>query len=287
MLHIFTDTSSNLTVELLKKYDLHQLSFKLSVNNIPMEYPKEEDFDGAAFYGSMRKGAVVSTSLVNVGDFLDAFRPLLSAGDDILYVGMSGGISGTANSAQAAVQELKEEFPDRKIVAIDTYAASLGEGLQVIEAAKMHAAGKTIDEIEAYLKESRKTICQFFTVDDLMYLKRGGRISGASAAIGNILNIKPILIGDDTGHIVLSSKVKGMKMAMRHIAARFAELCADMTETIGIAHADNPEDADRLLTLLREKGFKGECITVMYEAVTGSHVGPGTVALFYNGIRKY
>lgn len=287
MLQIFTDTSSNLTVKLLKKYDLHQLAFNLSVNNTPVEYPEEEDFDGAAFYGDMRKGAVVSTSLINVNDFLEAFRPLLKAGDDILYIGMSGGISGTANSAQVAVQELTEEFPERRIIAIDTYAASLGEGLQAIKASKMRSEGKTIDEIASYLTEHRKNICQFFTVDDLMYLKRGGRISGASAAIGNILNIKPILIGDELGHIVLSSKVKGMKMALKSIASKFENLCSDMTQTIGIAHADNEAGAENLLAMLREKGFKGECITVMYEAVTGSHVGPGTVALFYNGIRKF
>ncbi len=287
MLQIFTDTSSNLTVALLKKYNLHQLSFNLSVNDTPVEYPEEHDFDGAAFYGNMRKGAVVSTALINVNDFMEAFRPMLEAGDDILYIGMSGGISGTANAAQVAVHELEEDFPERRIVAIDTYAASLGEGLQAIKAAKMRDDGKGLDEIVAYLKESRKTICQYFTVDDLMYLKRGGRISGASAAIGNILNIKPILIGDEIGRIVLNGKVKGMKMALKSIATKFENLCADMTETIGIAHADNEAGAESLLALLREKGFKGECITVMYEAVTGSHVGPGTVALFYNGTRKF
>ena len=146
--------------------------------------------------------------------------------------------------------------------------------------------GKSLDEIKAHLLARRPHMCQFFTVDDLAYLKRGGRISGATALIGTVLSIKPILRGDETGHIVSCGKVRGLKRAYAELANYFDTRALDKSESIGIAHADNPEGAEALLALLREKGFTGECLNVVYEPVTGAHVGPGTVALFFYGTEK-
>ena len=169
---------------------------------------------------------------------------------------------------------------------IDTYAASLGEGLQVLEAAEMIEEGKSLEEIKEQLLVRRPHMCQFFTVDDLAYLKRGGRISGATALIGTVLSIKPILRGDETGHIVSCGKVRGLKRAYAELANYFDTRALDKSESIGIAHADNAEGAEALLALLRDKGFTGECLNVVYEPVTGAHVGPGTVALFFYGTEK-
>jgi len=286
MVRLFTDTSSNLPFALLQKYNIKSLPFSYMINGVPEEYPSEADFDGKHFYGLMRSGVPVSTSLVNVGLFLDGFEPFLKAGDDILYVGMSGGISGTANAANIAVTELKDSYPDRQIIAIDTFAASLGEGLMVLDAAMMLEQGTPLDDVVEYLLNARKSMCQYFVVDDLMYLKRGGRISSATAIIGNMLNIKPVLTGDEIGRIKACDKVRGEKNGMKWLAERCASIIRDPGDTFGIAHADNEASADLLIAFLRERGVTGECIKVDYEPVTGSHVGPGTVALFYPGKHK-
>ena len=234
----------------------------------------------------MRSGTSVTTAMINIAGFLEPLREALAAGDDAIYIGMSGGISGTAQAAVIAAGELTEKYPARRIVTIDTYAASLGEGLQVLEAARMIEEGKSLDEIKAYLLSRRPHMCQFFTVDDLAYLKRGGRISSATALIGTVLSIKPILRGDETGHIVSCGKVRGMKRAYQELANYYDGRALDKSEMLGIAHADNEEGAQALIALLRDKGFTGECLNVVYEPVTGAHVGPGTVALFFYGKEK-
>ena len=286
MLRLFTDTSANLPLALTKKHSITVVPFSYTVNGKEADYPDDTDFDGAAFYGAMRAGAVVKTSMVNPDLMAKYFERALSQGDDVLYVGMSGGISGTAQAAVIAAAELTEKYPERHIVTIDTYAASLGEGLQVLEAAGMIEQGKPLGEIKERLLARRPHMCQFFTVDDLAYLKRGGRISGATALVGTVLGIKPILCGDETGHIVSCGKVRGNKRAYAELANYFDTRALDQSEMLGIAHADNEEGAQALIALLREKGFTGECLNVVYEPVTGAHVGPGTVALFFYGKQK-
>ena len=286
MLRLFTDTSANLPLALTKKHSITVVPFSYTVNGKEADYPDDTDFDGAAFYGAMRAGAVVKTSMVNPDLMAKYFERALSQGDDVLYVGMSGGISGTAQAAVIAAAELTEKYPERHIVTIDTYAASLGEGLQVLEAAGMIEQGKPLGEIKERLLARRPHMCQFFTVDDLAYLKRGGRISGATALVGTVLGIKPILCGDETGHIVSCGKVRGNKRAYAELANYFDTRALDQSEMLGIAHADNEEGAQALIALLREKGFTGECLNVVYEPVTGANVGPGTVALFFYGKEK-
>ena len=284
MIRILTDTSANLPPELVKKYGIEVLPFTYNYNNSDMN-PKD-DIDGKSFYDAMRAGSPVTTALINVGTYIDCFEKHLAAGDDIINICMSGGISGSANSAATAVSDVAERYPERRIISIDTYAASLGEGLQALVAAQMNECGAGFDEIVAKMYEMREKMCQYFTVDDLQYLRRGGRISGATALIGTMLNIKPILQGDETGHIIMCDKARGMKHALKALAEKYDKLCADKSAPLGIAHADNPEGLEMLVKLLRERGFTGEPINVMYEPVTGSHVGPGTVALFFPGIQK-
>ena len=286
MTKLYTDTSANLPLALLREYDIAVIPFSYTVNGMAEDYNEETDFDGKAFYDAMRRGAEVKTSMVNPATAAAFFERALAQGDDVLYVGMSGGISGTAQAAVIAAGELTEKYPARKIVTIDTYAASLGEGLQVLEAARMIEEGKSLDEIKAHLLSRRPHMCQFFTVDDLAYLKRGGRISSATALIGTVLSIKPILCGDETGHIVSCGKVRGMKRAYQELANYYDGRALDKSEMLGIAHADNEEGAQALIALLRDKGFTGECLNVVYEPVTGAHVGPGTVALFFYGTEK-
>ena len=281
MTQLFTDTSANLPIEIIDEYGIEVVPFSYTIDGV--EYIPEREFDGKAFYAAMRAGSAVKTSMVNAGTFIERFKAALDAGKDVLYIGMSGGISGTANAALMAKQELDEEYPDRKIVVIDTLAASLGEGLFVIKAAEQLKDGAALDAIEEAIRAQVPSMCQSFTVDDLKYLKNTGRVSGAAAIIGNVLSIHPILIGDYEGKIVVKAKVRGMKRTLDALAERYAELALSKTETIGIAHADNEEGKAYLVQRLRDKGLTGKCLSVCYEPVTGSHVGPGTVALFFFG----
>lgn len=286
MVKIFTDTSANLPVSLTEAHNITVIPFYYTVGGVPADNTPGRDFDGKAFYDAMRAGADIRTSMINAHDFTEAFTPALESGHDVLYVGMSGGISGTAHAAALAARELSESYPARRIVTVDTYAASMGEGLLVLLAAQLLESGASLEDTEKTLLARRETLCQYFTVDDLAYLKKGGRLSGAGAFVGTLLQIKPILMGDDTGHIVACHKVRGRRQSLCDLAKRYDTLVLDRTADISIAHADCIDDVEFLLSKLREYGFSGNCITVCYEPVTGSHVGPGTVALFFPGTHK-
>ena len=284
MIRLFTDTAANLPFELTEREGIAVIQFPYTVDGV--DQAQDREFDGAGFYGAMRRGAQVNTSMISVERYAEIFESAVKAGNDVIYVGMSGGISSSASAAALAAKRVCAAIPDARIAAIDTFAASLGEGLLVLKAAELIKRGLTFSEIEEFLIEARRHVCQYFTVDDLRYLRRTGRISGASALIGGMLNIKPILQGDESGHIVMCGKERGTKRAYENIAERYAALAVDKSADIGLAHADNAEGAAALIAMLRERGFTGECMSVCYEPVTGSHVGPGTVALFFLGVHK-
>ena len=286
MIKIFTDTSANLTADIIEEYNLGLVPFSYMVNGVEAKPDTTGNFDGKAYYDAMRTGADVKTSMINCVAFTEAFRQSLDEGDDVIYIGMSGGISGTAQVARIATEELRADYPERKIVSIDTFAASLGEGLLVIKAAEMLRDGASFDEIAAQITKDRETMCQYFTVDDLEYLRRGGRLGRVATAVGTVLKIKPILTGDAKGQIVLCAKARGRKQSLTALANYYEKLSCNRKAMIGIAHADAPVDAALLLEELKLRGFSGECLTVCYEPVTGAHVGPGTVALFFPGTKK-
>lgn len=286
MLKIFTDTSANLPIKTIRENNIGIVPFSYTINGVEFTQNQDRDFDGKEYYDSMREGAKVSTSMINSAVLTETFRESLENGYDILYIGMSGGISGTANFAALAAKELSEEFPERRIAAIDTLAASLGEGLQVLTAVDMLKKGADFDSIADRITESRHNMCQYFTVGDLEYLKRGGRIGKIATVIGSVLKIKPLLTGNEEGKIVLCGKARGKNKALTELAEKYSALANDKNLAVGIAHADAEDDAAFLESELRNRGFKGECITVQYEPVTGAHVGPGTVALFFYGIHK-
>lgn len=286
MTELFTDTSANLSAEVIEQYHLHLLPFTYTIDGVEAVQDIRRNFDGKAFYDAMRSGAVVSTAMIGLGSFLDAFRAVLEAGDDVLYLSMSGGISGTCHAATLAAQELKAEYPQRQIVVIDTYAASLGEGLLVLEAARMLEQGAALSEVVDKISELRNRMCQYFTVDDLEYLKRGGRISRVASVVGTVFKIKPLLTGNAEGKIVMCGKSRGRKQSLIALADCYDKRVVDRSATIGIADADAADGAVFLLEELRRRGFTGECVSACYEPVTGSHVGPGTVALFFLGDQK-
>ena len=234
-------------------------------------------FDGKGFYDKMREGTRYYTSQVTPQTYCDFFRPLLEAGRDVLFVGMSSGISGSFDSARTAAEMLKEDFPDRKIELVDTRGASLGEGLVTLKAQILRKVGTMISDAAKALNTMSDHMCQIFTVDNLVYLKRTGRISNLAATVGMVLHIKPLLKGDKDGHIVCCGKVRGRKKAIEAMAESFAKWTkGKIPSMIGIAEADCMDDANYLISLLKKISDKMEIMLVCYEPVTGSHVGPGT-----------
>lgn len=284
MFSIVTDTSANLDCQWLREHDVAAIPFHFIVRGQDRTCLDTQGFDGKRFYDDMRAGEKVSTSQVTYQAYLDVMRPMLAQGRDILFVGMSSGISGSYQQAELAAEELRRDCPERKILLVDTLSASLGEGLHVTRAVECRDAGWSIEDTQALLLRIRKGMCQVFTVDDLKYLRNTGRLSNMAALVGTVLNIKPLLKGNEEGKIVSFAKIRGRRRAIQGIAEQYDRLVRDAdAQTVGIAHADCQEDVDYLIGLLRAHHPPKDILTVMYEPVTGSHVGPGTLALFFFG----
>lgn len=279
MIQIFTDLAANLPPRVVEENHIRLLHLTYTVNGV--ESDPNVPFDAIEFYGAMRKGADVKTSMPSPGDARDTFEPLLQQGDDIICICLSSGISGTYGMLCMVRDELAAEYPDRQIRIIDAKGASLGEGQHAIEAAQLRDQGKTVDEICDHVYRQVERMNQYFVVDHLKYIRKTGRLWGGAALAGQLLQIKPILFGDHEGHIVMRDKVRGKKRAVERLAELYAQKHTDGSEPVGIAQADCPADALHLQHLLRQAGQTGPINIVGYEPITGSHVGPGTLALFF------
>ncbi len=279
MIQVFTDLAANLPPQVVEKHHIALLPLSYTVNGA--EVDPAAPFDAIAFYGAMRKGSDVKTSMPSPGSIRDTFVPVLERGDDIVCLCLSSGISGTFALLRMVAKELEEEHPGRKVRILDTRGASLGEGQPAIEAADLAAQGVEIDELCARMERQIDRMNQYFVVDQLKYLRKTGRLWGGAALAGQLLQIKPILFGDQEGHIVMRDKVRGKKRAVERLAELYAQKRTDPAEPVGIAQADCPADALHLQHLLRQAGQTGPINVVGYEPITGSHVGPGTLALFF------
>ena len=282
MFRIVTDTSSNLPTAYLQAENITVIPFTFHTESGEQSCMDTASFDAKAFYTAMRNGEKVTTSQIPPQRFVDNIRPMLENGDDVLFVSMSSGISGSYASSKIAANQLAEEFPERKILTVDTYSASLAEGIVVMRAVECRKEGLSIDETYQILRALRHRIAQIFTVGDLRYLKRTGRLSNLEAAVGTVLQIKPLLKGDPQGKIVCFAKVRGRQRAIEEMAKRYEELVVSPeTQTVCISHADCEADAQILASMLRRSKAPKAILIVDYEPVTGSHVGPGALALFF------
>ena len=280
---IFTDSCCDVSPELLAKWGVPYANMTFSFDGEDKEYIGT-DISNHDFYDRMRQGAHARTAAINADTFARAFTPILEEGKDILYVAFSSGLSTTVNSAHMAAEELKEQHPNRKIVIVDTLAASAGGGLMVYMAVAKKNEGATIEENAAYMESLVPQHCIWFTVDDLEYLKRGGRVSPLVAFAGGVLGIKPILQMDKEGHLVKVSTARGRKKAIEALAEKYAELSYEEKNTpIFISHAEAENDAKQLADILKQR--HGAEVTLITEIgpVIGSHAGPGTIALFFIG----
>ena len=238
-----------------------------------------------AFYDELRGGVTASTSAVNPDGWAEHMEAALKAGEDILVLAFSSGLSTTYQSAVIAAKDLREVYPDRKIYVVDTLCAALGQGLLVWHACKKRDEGMDIDALHAWVEEHKLNICHWVTVDDLSHLKRGGRISATTALVGTMLNIKPIIYVDNDGHLINCAKVRGRKAALELLANKLGETGTDF-DTVFIAHGDCPEDAAALKKIIREKYSVKEVITGYVGPVIGAHTGPGVLVVFFMGTHR-
>ena len=280
---IFTDSCCDIFPETLKQWGVPYANMTFTFDGDDKEYIST-DIPNKEFYDRMRQGAHARTAAINADAFIRAFTPILEEGKDILYVAFSSGLSTTVNNANMAAQELQETYPDRKIVIVDTLAASGGGGLMVYMAVTKKNEGATLEENAAYLESLIPHHCIWFTVDDLEYLKRGGRVSPLVAFAGGLLGIKPILQMDDEGHLIKVGTARGRKKAIEALASKYAELSYEEKNTpVFISHADCKEDAQQLVDMIEQNhGGKVELLTEI-GPVIGSHTGPGAIALFFSG----
>ena len=277
---VFVDGSANLPEKMLD-----------GITVLPCEYFVDEtshtylgnvdQFDGHAYYEDLRNGKVVKTTLLNTQLFLSSFIPVLKEGMDIIYVSMSSGISGTYNAAVLAARELLEQFEDRYIHVVDSLGCGFGSGMLAYYAAELSRRGRTAKQAARLLERAVPHMCQYFTVDDLSFLRRSGRLSMVAAKVGTILNTKPILYGDKTGHIVSCGIVRGRKKAVAALLDKYKT-----KRTKGSSHGDCPEDAEQLAAGIREVSPDANITICQHEPFSGAHVGPGMLGLFFHGTER-
>lgn len=289
MFQIVVDSAANIPAELVKKYDIRVISFVNYVNGQPLTCfdpdltMEQERVKGKEYYDALRAGAEIKTGLISSGDFEECFRSIMEKNEDVLYFSLSKNISGTFNSARIAAQELMENPPmGRRIRMIDSLNASLAQGILAIYASEMRSQGMDFDTIADTLETYPARMNGIFTVGDLKYLAKTGRLSGSAALVGNILSIKPILRGNKDGYIVQYKKCRGRKAALNTLVSLVCETIIDPKEQIiGIAHADSYEDSLYVMEEIQKRVQVREFINTSYDYCTGSHVGPDTIALFY------
>lgn len=289
MFQIVVDSAANIPAELVKKYDIRVISFVNYVNGQPLTCfdpdltMEQERVKGKEYYDALRAGAEIKTGLISSGDFEECFRSIMENNEDVLYFSLSKNISGTYNSARIAAQELMENPPmGCRIRMIDSLNASLAQGILAIYASEMRSQGMDFDTIADTLETYPARMNGIFTVGDLKYLAKTGRLSGSAALVGNILSIKPILRGNKDGYIVQYKKCRGRKAALNTLVSLVCETIIDPKEQIiGIAHADSYEDSLYVMEEIQKRVQVREFINTSYDYCTGSHVGPDTIALFY------
>ena len=280
---IFTDSACDMESDTLKKWNVKFIDLTLKFDGEDTIYQNSE-VEPVAFYNKMRDGGVAKTSAVNSQAFKLAFEEELKNGNDIFYLGFSSGLSTTYNSGASAAKILSEAYPDRKILTVDSLAASAGFGLLVYLAVKKKEEGASIEELAKYMEEIKWNMCHWFTVDDLVYLKRGGRVSAAAALVGGMLGIKPVLHVDNEGHLINTAKVRGRKASIKALFDKYKDLAIDPTKgPIFICQGDCKEDAAMLSDMIKEEFGPETDMTVFTGPVIGAHSGPGTLALFFLG----
>ena len=281
---ILTDSSADLTAELAAQLQVAVLPLSFTLRDqIYYNYPDNREMDPKAFYDLLRQGETATTSAINVSQYTDVLEPLLQAGKDVLILAFSSGLSTTYNSGVIAANDLRERYPERKVYVVDTLCASLGQGLLVYLCSRKHMDGLSLDEVYAYATETAPKIAHWVTVDDLFHLKRGGRVSAATAVVGSMLSIKPIIHVDDEGRLINVGKARGRKPSLLTLAEECEKRLLDPSLPVFISHGDCEEDAKFVAEEVHKRtGAETKLITYV-GPVIGSHTGAGVIALCFVG----
>lgn len=285
---IMTDSCCDMTAALAEELELSVLPLSLHMGDaVYRNWLDGREIGFQDFYARIRSGQLATTSAVSVGDFAAEMRKILSAGKDILCINFSSALSTTYQSATIAAADLAEEFPDRKVLVVDSLCASLGQGLLVYLCAQERRKGRSLEEVHAFAEETKGKVCHWFTVDDLNHLKRGGRVSAATALFGTMLSIKPVMHVDDGGHLVPVSKARGRKSSLLALVDRMEATAIDPgSQTVFISHGDCEGDALFVAGEITRR-FGTQDIRLNYVGpVIGNHSGPGTLALFFLGNKR-
>ena len=285
---ILTDSSADLSAEMAAKLEVEVLpmSFLMDDKNY-YNYPDNREMDPHDLYERLRAGGSATTAAINVHSYTEALTELLAAGKDVLVLAFSSGLSSTYQSSCLAVEDLREQFPDRKLYTVDTLCASMGEGLLVTHAARLRAAGKSIEEVRDWVEQNRLRLCHQFTVDDLHFLKRGGRVSATTAAVGSMLQIKPVLHVDNEGKLVNIAKARGRKASLKALVDKMEQTAMDPAgQTVYISYGDCLADAQEVANMVRTRFGTTDIQMNFIGPVIGAHSGPGPVALFYLGSER-
>ena len=285
---LLTDSSADLSEELVKELGVEVLPLSFTMEDKTYRnWPDNREMDPEEFYRMLREGGMATTSAVNVGDYTETITPMLEEGKDVLVLAFSSGLSATCHSAQIAAQELMEQFPGRTVAVVDTLCASMGQGLLVWYAARMKQEGKSLEEVRDWVETNKLHLCHWFTVSDLHFLKRGGRISPATAVLGTMLSIKPVMHVDDEGHLIKVGTARGRGASLKALVDHMAETAVDPgSQTVFISHGGCLEDAQKVAQDVKARFGTKEVVINYVGPVIGAHSGPGTVALFFLGSKR-
>lgn len=285
---LLTDSSADLPQQLVEELGVGVLPLCFTMGDKTYRnWPDNREMDPEEFYRMLQEGGMATTSAVNVGDYTEALTPFLEAGKDVLVLAFSSGLSATCNSARIAAQELSEQYPQRRVRVVDTLCASLGQGLLVWHAARLKQAGKSLDEVGDWAEENKLHLCHWFTVSDLHFLKRGGRISSATAVLGTMLSIKPVMHVDDEGHLIKVGTARGRGASLKALVDHMAETADDPgNQVVFISHGGCLEDARKVAEDVKARFGTKEVVINYVGPVIGAHSGPGTVALFFLGSKR-
>lgn len=285
---IVTDTAAELLEELAVKLDIYMIPMEFTMGGISYQHHADyRQMDAKTFYHRLRNGETATTSAINPGAYVEYLTPILAAGQDVLLLVFSSGLSSTYQNSLLAAEELRAQFPDRKLYVVDTLAPSGGQALLAYHAALRRQEGASLEETRDWVEANKLHLAHWFTVDDLMFLKRGGRISAATAVVGTMLKIKPVLHVDDLGHLVNVSKARGRRASIDAMAAKVGQTGIDPgNQVFFISHGDCLGDAEYLADLLRRTYHPKDVVISYVGPVIGSHSGPGTLALFFLGTQR-
>lgn len=282
---IVTDSAANLTDEQISEYGVEILSLKYIIDGKEYDsYTKGEKTDYSNVYQLLREKAMITTSLASREECDKVIKPIVEGGEDVLVLAFSSGLSGTYQNIALAAEDYKEMYPDRKIIVVDTLCASLGQGMAVHYAVKLKNEGKTIEEVADWVDKNKGSICHIFTIDDLFFLKRGGRLSGTSAVFGTLLGIKPLLHAADDGKLYVTGKARGRAATLEHLISSVGEKGIDVeNQDIFIVHGDCESEAKFIADEVKKRYKVKNVIYNMLDPVIAAHAGPGTLAVFFIG----